>query len=80
MAIFISHKVDFKVKVTVKQYKYILMIKGNIHKIFYRHRKLSCINNIILKYAKHWVFSGDAVAKTLHFQCRGPRFDLWPGN
>ena len=53
MAIFTSHKVDFKVKVTVKQYKYILMIKGNIHKIFYRHRKLSCINNIILKYAKH---------------------------
>ena len=56
------------------------MIKSNIHKIFYRHKKLSCTNNIILIYAKHRVFPGGPVGKTLHFQYRGPRFDLWSGN
>ena len=27
-----------------------------------------------------WDFLGGPVVKTLHFQCRGPRFDPWSGN
>ena len=27
-----------------------------------------------------WDFLGGPVAKILHFQCRGPRFDPWSGN
>lgn len=32
LAIFISNKVDFEAKSIAKQYRYILMIKGEIHK------------------------------------------------
>ena len=27
-----------------------------------------------------WDFPGDPVAKTLHSQCRGPKFGPWSGN
>ena len=27
--------------------------------------------------SKHWDFPGGLVVKTLHFQCRGHRFDPW---
>ena len=34
----------------------------------------------VQKWESCWDFPGGPVAKTLHSQCRGPRFDPWSGN
>ena len=33
-----------------------------------------------LQQATAWDFPDGPVAKPLHYQCRGPRFDPWSGN
>ena len=51
-----------------------------IQGVFSVYKSINVIHHITkIKYNSK-DFPGSPVAKTLHYQCKGPRFDLWLGN
>ena len=41
---------------------------------------LESVSGLYEEYSHSWAFPGGPVAKTLHFQGRGPGLDPWSGN